>query len=33
MGYTRGMDELTRDHGPQPLDGLLIRWNLTNFRF
>jgi hypothetical protein len=25
-----GMDELTRDHGTQPLDGLLDRWNLTN---
>ena len=24
------MDELTRDHGTQPLDGLLVRWNLTN---
>lgn len=24
------MDELTRDHGPQPLDGLMERWNLTN---
>jgi len=24
------MDELTREHGPQPLDGLLERWNLTN---
>ncbi len=24
------MDELTRDHGPQPLDGLMVRWNLTN---
>jgi hypothetical protein len=24
------MDELTRDHGPQPLDGLMDRWNLTN---
>lgn len=24
------MDELTRDHGPQPLDGLMTRWNLTN---
>lgn len=24
------MDELTRDHGPQPLDGLMLRWNLTN---
>ena len=24
------MDELTRDHGPQPLDGLLVRWNITN---
>lgn len=28
--YIRFMDELTRDHGPQPLDGLMVRWNLTN---
>ncbi|MFT4177518.1 MAG: hypothetical protein QM627_12810 [Luteolibacter sp.] len=24
------MDELTRNHGTQPLDGLMSRWNLTN---
>jgi hypothetical protein len=24
------MDELTRDHGLQPLDGLMVRWNLAN---
>ena len=30
MRYIRRMDELTRDHGPQPLDGLLDRWNITN---
>ena len=30
MRYIRRMDELTRDHGPQPLDGLMVRWNLTN---
>ena len=30
MRYPVGMDELTRDHGPQPLDGLMVRWNLTN---
>jgi len=24
------MDELTRDHGPQPLAGLLDRWKITN---
>lgn len=30
MVYTLSMDELTRDHGPQPLDGLLVRWNLAN---
>lgn len=30
MRYTGPMDELTRDHGPQPLDGLMDRWNLTN---
>lgn len=30
MRYIRRMDELTRDHGPQPLDGLMVRWNLAN---
>lgn len=30
MRYTRPMDELTRDHGPQPLDGLMARWNISN---
>lgn len=30
MRYIRFMDELTRDHGLQPLDGLMVRWNLTN---
>ncbi len=30
MRYIRVMDELTRDHGLQPLDGLMVRWNLTN---
>ncbi|MFT3991704.1 MAG: hypothetical protein QM680_09890 [Luteolibacter sp.] len=30
MRYTSAMDELTRDHGTQPLDGLMDRWNLTN---
>ena len=30
MRYIRRMDELTRDHGPQPLDGLMARWNVTN---
>ncbi len=30
MRYIGRMDELTRDHGPQPLDGLMDRWNLTN---
>ncbi len=30
MRYTTSMDELTRDHGPQPLDGLMDRWNITN---
>ena len=24
------MDELTRDHGTQPLDGLMDRWKLAN---
>ena len=30
MRYIPGMDELTRDHGPQPLDGLMARWNIAN---
>ena len=30
MRYIPRMDELTRDHGPQPLDGLMDRWNITN---
>lgn len=30
MRYIPGMDELTRDHGPQPLDGLMDRWKITN---
>ncbi|MEO8616175.1 MAG: hypothetical protein ABI600_13605 [Luteolibacter sp.] len=30
MRYPVGMDELTRDHGLQPLDGLMVRWNLAN---
>ena len=30
MRYIGRMDELTRDHGPQPLDGLMVRWNLNN---
>ncbi len=30
MRYIRRMDELTRDHGPQPLDGLMDRWKITN---
>ena len=24
------MQEMTRDHGPQPLDNLLTRWGITN---
>lgn len=28
-GYTGGM-ELTRDHGTQPLDGLMEAWGLSN---
>ncbi len=28
--YTGRMDELTRDHGTQPLDKLLARWKITN---
>lgn len=30
MRYIRRMDELTRDHGLQPLDGLMGRWKITN---
>ena len=30
MRYIRPMDELTRDHGLQPLDGLMVRWNIAN---
>jgi hypothetical protein len=28
--YIERMDELTRDHGLQPLDGFMVRWHLTN---
>ena len=28
--YTGRMDEPTRDHGPQPLDGLMDRWKISN---
>ncbi len=30
MRYIRGMHDATRDHGIQPLDGLLTRWGITN---
>jgi hypothetical protein len=30
MRYTTPMQDITRDHGIQPLDGLMTRWNLTN---
>lgn len=30
MRYIRRMDELTRDHGAQPLDGLMERWKIAN---
>jgi hypothetical protein len=30
MRYIWRMEEPTRDHGPQPLDGLLDRWKITN---
>lgn len=30
MRYTAPMQDMTRDHGPQPLDGLLSRWGITN---
>jgi len=28
--YTGRMEELSRDHGPQPLDALMERWKLGN---
>ena len=28
--YIPGMEEPTRDHGPQPFDALMDRWKLTN---
>lgn len=30
MRYTAPMQDMTRDHGTQPLDGLLSRWAITN---
>ena len=30
MRYTPPMQEETRDHGPQPLDELMTRWEITN---
>jgi len=30
MRYKPGMDEATREHGPQPLDHLMTRWRLGN---
>jgi hypothetical protein len=30
MRYTAPMQDITRDHGIQPLDGLLTRWGITN---
>ena len=30
MRYSLGMEEPTRDHGPQPLEQLMTQWNLTN---
>jgi hypothetical protein len=30
MRYIRRMHDATRDHGLQPLDGLLARWGITN---
>ena len=30
MRYSSGMDEPTRDHGPQPLDHMMTQWQLTN---
>jgi hypothetical protein len=30
MRYIPPMQDTTRDHGLQPLDGLMIRWGITN---
>jgi hypothetical protein len=30
MRYTPPMQDATRDHGPQPLDGIMTRWEITN---
>jgi hypothetical protein len=30
MRYTPSMQDTTRDHGIQPLDGLMTRWGITN---
>jgi hypothetical protein len=30
MRYIPAMHDATRDHGPQPLDGLMTRWGITN---
>ena len=30
MRYTPPMQDATRDHGAQPLDGLMNRWGITN---
>jgi len=30
MRYTGPMQELTRDHGAQPLDEMMTRWGLAN---
>jgi hypothetical protein len=30
MLYTAPMQDITREHGLQPLDGLLVRWAITN---
>lgn len=30
MRYTTSMHDTTRDHGIQPLDGLMSRWKFTN---
>jgi hypothetical protein len=30
MRYIRTMQDATRDHGLQPLDGLMTRWGITN---
>jgi len=30
MRYTAPMQEMTRDHGPQPIDEMMTRWGMSN---